>query len=277
MSKTILITGAGSGLGHGVALGLAKKGHKVIATCENWPQVTQLRSDADAENLSGNLTVEKLDYRSSDDIAHAIEKYAADVDVFAPNAATGETGPIAEIDVDRVRRVFEVNVFRTLELIQGFAKAFVARGYGKIIPTSSIAGFFTFDYLAPYCASKHALEAVMQTLYNELKGTGVQVATINPGPFRTGFNDRMYDTLDQWYDPETNFTEEKPIREVQQLFAGPDLQLDPESMIEFMIEKIPLDEHPFRNVHPVGAIEDTNAYQKSIYEWESSPEQAKEK
>ncbi|MCG8602013.1 MAG: SDR family NAD(P)-dependent oxidoreductase, partial [Verrucomicrobiales bacterium] len=174
-------------------------------------------------------------------------------------------------------RVFEVNVFRTLELIQGFAKAFVARGHGKIIPTSSIAGFFTFDYLAPYCASKHALEAVMQTLYNELKGTGVQVATINPGPFRTGFNDRMYDTLDQWYDPETNFTEEKPIRDVQQLFAGPDLQLDPESMIEFMIEKIPADQHPFRNVHPVGAIEDTNAYQKSIYEWETSPEQAKEK
>lgn len=277
MSKTILITGAGSGLGYGVALGLAKKGHQVIATCENWPQVTQLRSDADAENLSGNLTVEKLDYRSSDDIAHIIEKYAADVNIFAPNAATGETGPIAEIDVDRVRHVFEVNVFRTLELIQGFAKAFVARGHGKIIPTSSIAGFFTFDYLAPYCASKHALEAVMQTLYNELKGTGVQVATINPGPFRTGFNDRMYDTLDQWYDPETNFTEEKPIRDVQQLFAGPDLQLDPESMIEFMIERIPEDEHPFRNVHPAGAIEDTSTYQKSIYEWESSPKQAKEK
>lgn len=277
MSKTILITGAGSGLGHGVALGLARKGHQVVATCENWPQVTQLRSDAKTENLSTNLTVEKLDYRSSDDIAHIIEKYAADVDIFAPNAATGETGPIAEIDVDRVRHVFEVNVFRTLELIQGFAKAFVARGHGKIIPTSSIAGFFTFNYLAPYCASKHALEAVMQTLYNELKGTGVQVATINPGPFRTGFNDRMYDTLDQWYDPEKNFTEEKPIRDVQQLFASPDLQLDPESMIEFMIERIPEDEHPFRNVHPAGAIDDTNAYQKSIYEWESSPEQAKEK
>ncbi|MCG8599783.1 MAG: SDR family NAD(P)-dependent oxidoreductase, partial [Verrucomicrobiales bacterium] len=120
MSKTILITGAGSGLGHGVALGLARKGHQVIATCENWPQVTQLRSDADAGNLSGNLTVEKLDYRSSDDIAHITEKYAEEVDIFVPNAATGETGPIAEIDVDRVRRVFEVNVFRTLELIQGF-------------------------------------------------------------------------------------------------------------------------------------------------------------
>ena len=277
MSKTILLTGAGSGFGHGVVLGLAKEGHRVIATCENWPQVTQLRADAAAEGVSDQLTVEKLDYRSSDDVALIVEKYAAEVDVFAPNAATGETGPIAEINVDRVRQVFEVNVFRTLELIQGFAKAFVARGHGKIIPTSSIAGFFTFDYLAPYCASKHALEAIMQTLYSELKGTGVQVATINPGPFRTGFNDRMYDTLDQWYDPQKNFTDEQSIRSVQQLFDGPDLQLDPQSMIEFMIEKIPADEHPFRNVHPEGAIEDTGAYQKSIYEWETSPEQAREK
>ena len=197
MSKTILMTGAGTGLGHGTVLGMAKNGHHVIATVENWPQVTQLRADAEAEGVSDKLTVEKLDYNEPSDIEHIVEKYAQKVDIFAPNAATGETGPIAEINVDRIRRVFEVNVFQTLELIQRFAKVFVARGYGKIIPTSSIAGFFTFDYLAPYCASKHALEAIMQTMYQELKGTGVQVATINPAPFSTGFNDRMYDTVDQ--------------------------------------------------------------------------------
>jgi len=277
MNKTILMTGTGSGFGHGVVLGLAKKGHRVIATCENWPQVTQLRADAEAKGVSKNITVEKLDYRNMADIDHIVKKYASDVDIFAPNAATGETGPIAEIDIDRVRHVFEVNVFQTLELIQRFAKVFVTRGYGKIIPTSSIAGFFTFDYLAPYCASKHALEAILQTLYNELKGTGVQVATINPGPFRTGFNDRMYDTLDQWYDPKVNFSKEQPIRDVQQLFSGPDLQLDPQSMIDFMIETIPLDEHSFRNVHPVDAIKNTNAYQESIWEWKTSPNQASTK
>lgn len=271
MSKTILMTGAGSGLGHGVVLGLARNGHTVIATVENWTQVTQLRADVEAAGLSDKITVEKMDYLSSTDIDHIVEKYAEKVDVVAPNAATGETGPVAEIPVDRVRHVFEVNVFQTLEIIQRFAKVFVARGHGKIIPTSSIAGFFTFDYLAPYTASKHALEAILQTMYNELKGTGVQLATINPGPFRTGFNDRMYDTLDQWYDPEKNFSEETPIREVQQQFAGPELQLDPQGMIDFMIERIPLDEHPFRNVYPEGAIEDTREYQQSIWEWTISP------
>ncbi len=271
MSKTILMTGAGSGLGHGVVLGLARNGHTVIATVESWPQVTQLRADVEAAGLSDKITVEKMDYLSSTDIDHIVEKYAEKVDVVAPNAATGETGPVAEIPVDRGRHVFEVNVFQTLEIIQRFAKVFVARGHGKIIPTSSIAGFFTFDYLAPYTASKHALEAILQTMYNELKGTGVQLATINPGPFRTGFNDRMYDTLDQWYDPEKNFSEETPIRAVQQQFAGPELQLDPQSMIDFMIERIPLDEHPFRNVYPEGAIEDTREYQRSIWEWTISP------
>ena len=96
----------------------------------------------------------------------------------------------------------------------------------------------------------------------EMEGTGVQIATINPGPFRTGFNDRMYDTLDQWYDPKKNFTAEEPIRSVQQLFAGDDLQLDPQSMISFMIETIPQEHHKFRNV------EDVKKYQNSLWEIE---------
>lgn len=277
MSKTILMTGAGSGLGYGTVLGMAKNGYQVIATVENWPQVSQLRADAEAAGLSDRLTVEKMDYFNMDDINHIVKKYADKVDVFSPNAATGETGPVAEIDVDRIRRVFEVNVFQTIELIQRFVKVFVARGHGKVIVTSSTAGIFTFDFLAPYCASKFALEGLLQTMYQELKGTGVQLATINPGPFRTGFNDRMYDTLDQWYDPKLNFTPEQHIRDVQALFAGDDLQLDPQGMIDFMVDVIPKDEHPFRNVYPANFREEVMKYQESIWDWQTSPVRAKEK
>lgn len=277
MSKTILITGAGTGLGKGAALGMAKNGHTVIATVENWPQVTQLRADIDEAGLSDKITVEKMDYYNTDDINQIVEKYADTVDVFAPNAATGETGPVAEIDVDRIRHVFEVNVFQTIELVQRFVKAFVERGHGKVIVTSSTAGIFTFDFLAPYCASKWALEGLLQTMYRELKGTGVQLATINPGPFRTGFNDRMYDTVDQWYDPKVNFTPEQPIRDIQAGFAGDEIQLDPQGMIDFMIDVIPKDEHPFRNVYPENFREEVTKYQESVWDWATSPEQAKEK
>ena len=66
---------------------------------------------------------------------------------------------------------------------------------------------------------------------HELDGTGVKVATINPGPFRTGFNDRMYDRVDQWFEPSVNFSDEAPLREMQAQMAGDDIQLDPQPMM----------------------------------------------
>ncbi len=87
MTKTVLITGAGSGFGHGTALGLAKAGHTVIATVETWPQVTQLR--ADAAEAGVELVVEKLDYLSTEDHETVLRKHGQTVDIAALNAATG--------------------------------------------------------------------------------------------------------------------------------------------------------------------------------------------
>ena len=266
MSKTILITGAGSGFGKGTALGLARNGHTVIATVQIWPQVSDLMAAAEEEGLQ--LEVTKLDLLNTDDHDAVFRKYADRLDILVNNAATGETGPIAEIPVDRVRREFDVNVFGTLEFTQPFARLFAEKGKGKIIFTSSIAGFVTFPFLGPYVASKHALEAVVQMMQQEMEGTGVQIATINPGPFRTGFNDRMYDTLDQWYQPAKNFTAEQPIRDTQALFAGDQLQLDPQDMIDFMVELIPQERHKFRNVFPERFVEDVKDYQASLWKKE---------
>ncbi|MEQ5818157.1 SDR family oxidoreductase [Halomonas sp. SCS19] len=262
--KTILITGAGSGLGEGTALALARAGHKVIATTEIWPQVTSLKEKARQQELT--LTVEKLDITDKRDRDAVFSSYGHQVDIVVANAAIGETGPLAEIPVDRVRRVFETNVFSTLEFVQPYAREFVERGKGKIVLTSSIAGFTTFPYLGPYVASKHALEGMAQLLYEELAPLGVKVATLNPGPFRTGFNDRMYNTLDQWYDPDACFTPEKPIRSVQQQFAGDDLQQDPAAMIDEMARLIPLDEHRFRNVYPDSFEASAREYQDGLWD-----------
>lgn len=263
MSKTILITGAGSGLGKGTALGLARNGHRVIAAVEVWPQVSDLMASAREHNV--DLEVTKLDLLNEDDHEAVFRKYADELDILVNNAATGETGPIAEIPVDRVRRVFEVNVFNTLAFTQPFARLFAEKGRGKILFISSIAGFSTFPFLAPYVASKHALEGLVQIMSEEMQDTGVQVATINPGPFRTGFNDRMYDTVDQWYDPKQNFTAEQPIRDTQALFAGDELQLDPQGMIDFMVNVIPRDQHKFRNVYPERFIDEVKQYQDSLW------------
>lgn len=261
MSKRILITGAATGLGKGAAIGLAKAGHSVVAGVEVWPQATTLKEDAETAGVE--LEILKIDLTDPRDWKKA-QSY--ELDILVNNAATGETGPIAEIPVDRVRRVFDVNVFGTLEFTQPFVRKFVERGHGKVVFVSSIVGFSTFPYLAPYCASKHALEAIVQLMREELEETGVQICTINPGPFATGFNHRMYDTVDQWYDPARNFTAEAPIREIQNKFAGDELEFDPQIMIDRMVEVIPEEHHRFRTVCPGEVIEGCKAYQASLWD-----------
>ena len=263
MSKRILVTEAATGLGRGPAIGLAKAGHKVIAGVEVWPQATTLKEDAAAAGVE--LEILKIDLTNPED--HRVAQ-DYDIDILVNNAATGETGPIAEIPVDRVRRVFDVNVFGTLEFTQPFVREFVNRGQGKVVFVSSIVGFSTFPYLAPYCASKHALEAIVQLMREELEGTGVQVCTINPGPFSTGFNHRMYDTVNQWYRPGQNFTEEAPIRDIQEKFEGDDLEFDPQIMIDKMVEVIPMEHHAFRTVCPEEVIQGCKEYQANLWELE---------
>ncbi|MCP4177559.1 MAG: SDR family oxidoreductase [bacterium] len=263
MSKTIMITGAGSGFGRGTALGLAKNGHNVIASVENWSQVTALRGDAVKEGVV--LEVIKLDILSDIDRHNA---YKYDIDILVNNAGIGETGPIAEIPVQLVRNVFEVNVFAALEFTQPFVKKFVTKGQGKIVFISSIAGLSTYPFLAPYNASKHALEAIVQCMKDELKELGVQVCTINPGPYRTGFNDRMYDSVDQWYNPECNFTKEQPIRDIQSSFANEDGQFPPQEMIDLMVKTIPADHHKFRTMLPESFVDWCKDYQKRMWEEE---------
>ena len=190
MGKTILITGAGSGFGKGVAIALANRGHKVIATTENSEQADALRNEAP------QLQVEKLDITSSDDISKA-EKF--EVDVLINNAGAGQTGPLADVPMERVRQLFEVNVFGTLAITQAILPKMAARGNGRIIIVSSIAGVLAGPSFGPYSMTKHSLEAMGKTLRAELAPSGIDVTLINPGPYNTGFNDRMAASMWEWF------------------------------------------------------------------------------
>ena len=242
MGKTIFITGAGSGLGKGTAIGLAKKGHHVIATTETTSQKTALMREIKDLNL--DMEVFKLDITNPID-QREIEKYS--FDIFVANAAINEGGPLGEIPLERFRAIFEVNVFATLETVQIAARKLVKKGEGKIVFLSSMAGIMTTPYAGPYAATKHAIEAIALTLKDELKEFGVQVATINPGSFDTGFNDRAVEEKYKWFDEEKNFTR---IEDMKQMEEGLKNQLDPEDMINKMVEIIPADHHKYRTVYP---------------------------
>ena len=255
MGKTILITGAATGFGRSTAFALAHAGHRVIAGVQIWPQVSELNAAARAEGVE--LEVIKLDLTSEVDRAHA---WKSEVDVLVNNAGVMQSGSMADIPMWAVREVFETNVFGALELTQGFLRAMVRRGSGKVVWVSSMVGLIVVPWLGAYCASKHAIEAIAATMKAELEGTGVKVATINPGAFRTGFNDTGVGTQAQWYDPATAVLGQPQLKDAL------DAQFDPAEMIADMVEVITGDDHPYRTVKPDAVADHLRAAQAAAWE-----------
>lgn len=260
MSKTIFITGAGTGLGRGAAIGLAKAGHRVIATTEITAQKTDLMEEAKRQGV--DMEIFKLDITNPRDVAQIMEY---DFDVFVANAAINEGGPLGEVPMDRFRALFEVNVFATLETVQLAAHQFVRKGRGKIVFMSSMAGISATPYVGPYTATKHAIEGIAQTLKAEMEEFGVQVATINPGAYATGFNDRSAEEKWKWFDSDIYFTKKEAMKKQEKALND---QFDPEDMIQKMIEIIPADHHKFRTVHPQETEEQLKKTEKERWEME---------
>jgi len=248
MRRTILITGAGTGLGEGTAIGLAQKGHTVIATAETWPQVTALREKVTALGLS-TISVTKLNLLEEHDIASAAK---LDFEVLVNNAGICEGGPIAEIPIPLVKRNFEVNVFALLDLTQRVVRRWVKdKVKGKVVMISSIVGLVSPPMLGSYSATKHAIQAISEAMQEELKDFGIQVQTINPGPFFTGFNERGVEAALRWLDDDVNFTSRAAYKAKTTGFLDkPEMRLDPKDMISKMIELIPEQTGPFRNIFP---------------------------
>src|SRR5215510_2170786 len=255
MAKRILITGAGSGFGRAAAIGMAKNGHAIIATVQVSSQVTPLREEAKAMGLA-NLRVERLDLTDPYDIAQA---QSWDFDVLWNNAGMGEAGPVWEIPIDLVRKNYEVNVFLPLVLTQGVVQRWVREGKShgkKVVFTSSMGGLFTPANWGTYVSTKHALEAFAEAMQQELAAYGIKVQTINPGAYYTGYNETMADNPFRWLDDGKHFTKRADLHKgFDDFFATPEGKMDPQEMIDRMIEIVPADTGKFRNVVPK-AIED---------------------
>jgi NAD(P)-dependent dehydrogenase (short-subunit alcohol dehydrogenase family) len=251
--KRILVTGAGSGFGEGAAIGMAQAGHDVIAGAHMWPQVSTLRQRVQQLGLK-TLRVEKLDILDPHDVQNALRW---DIDVLFSNAGIGEGGPVSEIPLDVVRRNYETNVFAPLALAQGFIRKFIdEKRPGKIVFTSSMGGLFTPAGFGIYCSTKHALEAIAESMQDELRPHNIKVQTVNPGPYLTGFNETMADSAFQWLDDSRNFTKRAALRKTLTELLGQDSgRLDPNEMIAAMVAIVPADSGKFRNVVPK-AIED---------------------
>jgi len=244
MSKSILITGAGSGFGKGAALELARRGHQVIATTETQEQAEAFTS------RPPNLKVEKLDITSSD-----INKVSSwDIDVLVNNAGMGQSGPLADIPLQRIHQILEVNVVGTLSLTQKVLEQMIPRGRGRILIMSSIGGLVTVPGFGAYTMSKHALEAIGKTLRAELAPAGIDVALINPGPYDTGFNDRMAESMWDWFGENSLQKDNAAMfRETGKGITSD--QLDPEEVFQLIADLVEAEETDVQNLVPANILE----------------------
>ena len=187
MRETILITGASSGIGKATALYLAEMGYRVIGTSRSKDRLGEI---AAAAALGLPITGVEIDINCDEAVSNGMGAVLAEhgrIDVLVNNAGYGLWGPVERLTLDEVKAQFESNLFAALRMIRAVAPGMMDRGYGKIINMSSVEGRLATPYNGAYASSKFALEGMSEALRAEMRPFGVFVAVVEPGLFRTDF------------------------------------------------------------------------------------------
>ncbi len=187
--RYVLITGCSSGIGYHCAKRLKEEG-------EYEPLLTA-RKENDIKRLTDEgFTVFKMDMSDSDSIQDGFKEVLSftkgQLYALFNNAGFGQPGAVEDLSIEAIKNQFETNVFGVIELGNLALKIFREQGYGKIIQNSSILGFVAFKQRGAYNASKFALEGFSDTLRVELKGSGIFVSLIEPGPIKSDFRKNAY-------------------------------------------------------------------------------------
>jgi NAD(P)-dependent dehydrogenase (short-subunit alcohol dehydrogenase family) len=206
--RTVLITGASTGIGEACALRLDRDGWRVFAG---------VRKEADGERLtqqaSNHLTPISLDVTNQqqiDDAAKAIGDAVGQggLQGLVNNAGISVNGPLEYLTSDDLRKQLEVNVVAQIAVTRSFMEL-IRAGKGRIVFIGSIAGKMATPFLGPYCASKHAMEALSDSLRQELRPWGIPVSLVEPGSIATPIWQKGIDDADEF---ERNMPEDAMMR-----------------------------------------------------------------
>lgn len=195
----ILITGARSGIASKLIDKIKNENYKIYVTVENQIQLKRVK---EIYKNYKNIICFKLDILNDKDIEKVKN---LDIDILYSNAAIGYGGAICEIDINKLKENFNVNVFNNFKLIQIVLKRMIKNNKGKIIIMSSLAGIIPINFLGSYCATKSSIIMLTKCLNNELKliNNKIKIVLILPGMYHTGFNQVMlenkYNDLEHGY------------------------------------------------------------------------------
>ncbi|MER6211808.1 SDR family oxidoreductase [Streptomyces sp. NPDC001642] len=177
--SSVLITGASKGIGRAIALTLAERGHRVIATARRPETLADLPVD---QRL-------RLDVTDQESVDQAVRE-AGHIDVLISNAGDTVRAPLESVPLTEVERLFQLNTLGALRVAQAVLPAMRERGAGRLLFVSSIQGRLVLPVIGPYAASKWALEALAETLAIEAGHFGVKVSILQPGAVSSGGGER---------------------------------------------------------------------------------------
>ncbi len=185
--RTVLITGAASGIGYETARSYAKRGHKLVISDINGPALQTVRKAlAKAGSACFAKTCDVASVDSVAELAAAVAAEVGDIDVLINNAGVAYLGSFEETPLSEWRRIFDINVMGIVHCTNAFLPGMrAAGGRRKIVNVASLAGFAPAPNMAAYAASKHAVVGLSEVLALELYGSEISVLVVCPGIIET--------------------------------------------------------------------------------------------
>jgi short-subunit dehydrogenase len=199
MSRCALITGASTGIGYEFAKLFARDGSGLVVVARNGQRLAEVKAELE-QQFHVPVTVVPKDLalaQAPDELFAELQRERIEVDVLVNNAGFGTHGPFAEADPASQLQMMQVNMAALTHLTRLFLPGMIARTSGRILNVASTAAFQPGPLMAVYYASKAYVLSFSEALANELRGTGVTVTALCPGPTRTNFQNRagVGDTL----------------------------------------------------------------------------------